>query len=340
MESPETPRFPFVINGYEFRSVLGSGTYSQVYKVFSNKYQSEFAAKVTPIEEDSCPADDQELGALIMLNHPNIIRCYDCFIFDNNMIMILELCEGGNVAEKISNGELKQNLPLCRKYMTDILNALDYCVKMNIAHRDIKPNNIYVDSYGRAKVADFGLSTSVAKHQLTNIKCGSYNYAAPEIFSDEPIDAIKTDIWSLGVTFYEMMVGKLPWGEDTPTNEKKKENISFPHFTSESFRNMILLMLDSDPNARPSLQELQNHRFFSLPLPLIRQKDEKMKNKAQTKVFVPLAMMTSFRNSQLALKMPFKTSDILASPKPKEKVPLMRRKTFMSLNPLKTFDTY
>ena len=261
--SDEQFSFPFDLNGYEFLGCIGRGTYSTCFKVFSRQYQQFFAAKMTEIldddffDENGTPRDP-ELDALLKLDHPNVIKVYKSFRYDIFFFLILELCTEGTLADRLQ-GRVPISMNQIYSYMLDILDALVYCHKQNIAHRDIKPQNIFIDSHDRAKVADFGLSSVLkARHDLVDTACGSPNYAAPEIYGNQAYDPFKADVFALGVTYYQMLVRKLPWPEEITTAGPERPPPTFPRMMGTGMINLIQSMLDLDYNKRPSMEMISN----------------------------------------------------------------------------------
>lgn len=161
---------PLTINNYIFLKRIGHGGSAHCYLVESLKFQTKtyFVAKVIPISETL--SISAENTALIDLNHPNIIRFYDRFKFQNMYIFILEYCEKGSLAEAIIPDvgikstqcdpfdNQPRNLDAFNNYAYQIVDALYFCHSKKWAHRDIKPSNVLIDRYGRMKLADFGLS--------------------------------------------------------------------------------------------------------------------------------------------------------------------------------------
>ena len=257
------------IHGYKFVKYLGSGTYSHVFVVHSERYGQEFCAKVSGIDpsmldDNGYVVYDAELLCLQSLDHPNIIRLYDFFVHADNLVLILERCTGGDLNDVINDrdGIWTQVKILC--LMKNIISALLCCSQHDIAHRDIKPSNIMIDKYGRAKVGDFGLSQYVPKCQLTNVQCGSGNYVAPEVLNSEMHDPYAADIWSLGVTFYQLVFKRLPWNCEVEHSKRIIRDDMFPPGWNPFFVDMIKSMLDMDPKRRPRIEDLVGHPFFQV----------------------------------------------------------------------------
>jgi len=138
-----------------------------------------------------------------------------------------------------------------------IASALLECHQRQIAHQDIKPANVLLDQYGRPKLADFGLSQQFDGQAKTQQRVGSLAYMAPEVLSGGHRDAFRSDVWSLGITFYYMAVGRLPWNAETSFElETIIKSGVYPNPTNcvPSFRAVLRKMLTPEPAQRPPLE--------------------------------------------------------------------------------------
>lgn len=243
--------------GYQLIRFLGHGGFSQVYLCYSIKYQREFAIKRTLKER----VTDYEYKNLSFLNHTNIIRLYEAFEDETYHYLVIDYC---------SNGSLRDKPKLTSEkfvyYARQILEAVYYCHSNQIAHRDIKPENIFLDEYDHVKLADFGMAKTFGKDALSSEKCGTYKYSSPEMFTCHEIDPFKSDIWSLGVTFFFMATGSFPF--ESSTREKlelmiTKGEINFAKFTiNHKIAFLLKKMLQKSAENRPSAKELLDFDIF------------------------------------------------------------------------------
>lgn len=256
-------KVPFQVNNYKFTRVIGRGAFSAAFEVESDKYQTLFCGKATPITQDMLDESgnlcDMELYALFQLDHPNIIRLYNYFVSSGYLFLILELCQNGTLEDLITGIDYDITPSDVHKVAEGILQALKVCHEQRIAHRDIKPQNIFIDSYGRPKLADFGLSSFHALNQLAYTKCGSKAYAPPEMLQNDQFDPFKGDIWSLGVTLYQLATHRFPF----PNGIKSNSILRFPCDMDSKLAKLIAKMMAFDPNVRPSAEELLNEPYFT-----------------------------------------------------------------------------
>ena len=277
--SPKLPRetlslvksLPFQANSYHFVDLIGTGSYAAVIRCHKKNCHIQFAAKIifqhnehdddesTPNSFNVC---NNELKALMTLNHQNIIKLYDSFHHQNHLFMILQLCDKGTMKKKIKNSRgLDQELLI--PYMRQLLNAIAFCHQRKIAHRDVKPDNVFMDLYDRPLLADFGFAITV-NEKLIKSSCGSYPYRSPENLQAIPHCPFKDDIWALGVTFYEMATGTSPWPTNAPEkiqNAIMSGSYYLPDRIPSVAAQIIRRMLVVDPNKRANAQEL-----LSLPM--------------------------------------------------------------------------
>ena len=271
-------------HGYENMRPIGGGGFASVYQITSRQYQEDFVVKLIDIRPDisveasiddsSSPGNSQEplpssfkaeITALINLYHPHVIKIFNHFNSQSLLYIILEFCPGGSLKDVISKiGFIKA--PFIYELCVQIIQALRFCHSQGIAHRDVKPSNILIDKYGRAKLADFGLAQHFNNNSaLINTFNGSIPFLAPEILLMQPYDPMKADVWALGVTFYEMASGKLPFDSSSPEKilSMIQSNSLYtpPHFEPQ-FTAAIKLMLNPNPNRRCSLNDLLRFPIF------------------------------------------------------------------------------
>ena len=208
------------LNGrYKIDSLLGQGGMSAVYKATDPNLRRVVAVKLIhshfSTDNDFIRRFQTEAAAIAAFRHPNIVQVYD---FDNdgeNYYMVLEFIPGETLQEHLD--DLKKSgarMPLNQSVRTilDVCDALEYAHEQGIIHRDVKPANIMLDEQGRAILMDFGLVKilNATSHTATGAIMGTARYMPPEIIRNEMPDE-RSDIYSLGITFYQMLSGELPF---------------------------------------------------------------------------------------------------------------------------------
>ena len=262
--NPETAKMiaalPFTINDYRFDQLIGSGSFSVVFRVYHNRYKRTFAAKATATRDGTEEAFARlaaEDSMLVRLFHPNIIKIYDRFRSHGHLIIILEFCEKGTLKQQV--GSIRLTPDVVKQKMFDFLGALNYIHTMNIAHRDIKASNIFVGEGDHIVLADFGLSIEVQPGEKRTDACGAMPYRPPEMIRDQPYDPIKADVWSAGIVLFYVATGTLPW----PTYSAQavrdailKGEVHIPEFVEPDIAETITAMLRPDENERPTVREI------------------------------------------------------------------------------------
>jgi tRNA A-37 threonylcarbamoyl transferase component Bud32 len=208
----------------EILEFLGQGGMGAVYKARQPKLDRLVAVKVLPPEWGKDPAFAERFGreakALARLNHPHIVAVHDFGESDGLFYLIMEYVDGANLRHVLQEGRLEPREALA--IIPQICEALEYAHEEGIVHRDVKPENILLDSKGRVKIADFGLAKLLGRSRAsftltgTHQVMGTLDYMAPEQRqSPQEVDH-RADIYSLGVVFYEMLTGELPLGRFAP----------------------------------------------------------------------------------------------------------------------------
>ena len=245
------------LHGYEYVKGLGHGGYSTVHLVHSQKYNESFVCKATIRTRDLNAEEHSEIRTLMCLDHPNIIKMYDCWLSDDILFVILEYCSAGSLEHKFRAWDPPTDGQL-HMWVTQLLRATCFCHSQGVVHRDIKTGNVLIDNYGRLKLADFGLSTEWDNGKKLRSRCGSLPYMAPEMFKRAPYDPYKADVWALGVMFYKMATGEYPIDTANIENAIVSEciHIDFEKIKNEKIRELVREMLTVDPNTRKSSCEL------------------------------------------------------------------------------------
>lgn len=267
MQNPDTlsilGRIPFTYNQYTFSQVIGHGNFSIVLLAHDNNFNRDFAAKFIPLKGQS-ETLDAELQILCRLSHSNIIKLYNSFTYSSHLVLIFQYCSLGSLKAILDT--IPMSPVRVHSYIHQILTALKHSHKKHVVHRDIKPANILFDSIEHPLLADFGLSAFFDESQTSNEFYGSIQYRSPEIILKHAHDPFKSDVWSLGVLFYTMAVGKEPW--PTYSYEALKEAIisadySIPLSVDPLLSDLICQMLNPNPDERPNVSSLLDHVAFN-----------------------------------------------------------------------------
>lgn len=201
---------------YEIIEEIGNGGMAVVYKAKCRKLNRVVAIKVLKdefkVDEEFVKKFNRESQAAASLSHPNIVSVYDVGHDDGTYYIVMELVEGINLKDYIIKNP-KMDWRVALKYSMQICSALTHAHRNGIIHRDIKPHNIILSKDGNCKVTDFGIAFVNNMNETRKIDegiLGSVHYISPEhakgVITDE-----RSDIYSLGVTMYEMLTGVLPF---------------------------------------------------------------------------------------------------------------------------------
>ena len=247
--------------GYTLLEAIGKGGFASVFKAKSVKYNEDFVVKRVELTEKVKLYSDEtdgEIRTLLELANPHIIKMYEHFIDDGALYIVLEYCENGSLQDMVKNGPIQ--IDTFWTIAEQILLALQACHSRNIAHRDIKPANILLDKYNRVRLADFGISSHIGdRSEMSDDFQGSMPYMAPEVLTLQTHDPFKADIYSLGITFFYMMTGELPYPSGTKEELYKAIMIGHVHFPMKfdpQVRMLISKMTDNVPANRPSAESV------------------------------------------------------------------------------------
>ncbi|KAG5834893.1 hypothetical protein ANANG_G00266390 [Anguilla anguilla] len=261
--------------GYNVISNIGEGSFSKVKSAYSERHKKNVAVKIINRRKASMNFLEKflprELDILPSLNHRHIVKTYEIFeTAEGKVYMVLELGVHGNLLEFIKNrGALPDHLS--RKLFRQLSLAVKFAHELDIAHRDLKCENLLLDKDFNLKVSDFGFSKRIAyddngKVILSKTFCGSLAYAPPEILQHQPYNPKVYDVWSMGVILYTMAFGTMPFDE---SNLRKMLEIQKEHryqFPSNSVapecKNLIHRMLHPDVQRRIYIATIVEHPWL------------------------------------------------------------------------------
>ena len=260
---------------------LGEGNYGIVVKAKSKLDNLYYAIKRIYKENLNRKHFIRETEILKNLNHENIINFYGFFEEQDSFFLVFEYAQNGSLKDYIkkyrsnfpSNQEIipfKEDFVI--KVFKDILNGLKYLHSNNILHRDIKPDNILLDENMTAKITDFGISAIYLNNNnnikinkanilvMNNTIIGHKDYIPPEMIEGNKYD-FKVDIFSLGLTLFNLMSFNLPFNSIIKNKDEIERNLNeniINQLYSLQLRNLVLMMINENPNKRPNAFEAYN----------------------------------------------------------------------------------
>ena len=251
---------------YTALKFLGKGGFGEAYLIKSNETGILYVIKIMNLQalKEGEQIDTMNEACLLrMIDHPNVIKFKEVFKVVQpipKLNIIMEYANGGDINKILKNqypNHFSENLLI--DWLTQLCSALNYIHSKKIIHRDIKPENIFLNNLGQIKLGDFGISKYLETMKKAHTFAGSSEYLAPEIISEGNY-SFEADIWSLGITFYELMTFSKPFSGNPPgifiRIMKNKVNPITDEFYSKELRNLIFEMLNKNPQKRPKPKDI------------------------------------------------------------------------------------
>lgn len=256
---------------FNIEKLIGRGSYAKVFLVTKKSTGQAYAMKVLKKSEMQNQKDVTRLfnekEIIKKIDHPFIVKLHYTFQTKHKAYFILDLLNGGDLFTHIMKFGKFHEVQV-KFYAAEIVLALEHLHVNKIVYRDLKPQNIIIDSEGHIKLTDFGLSKKDFDQDQQNTICGTMKYIAPETISGKKYNHM-ADWWSLGIIIYRMLTAELPH----PTNVNKKIpyyiiNYKLPidpkRFSKHAY-SLLTKMLERNPEKRlgaKGIDEIKNHKFF------------------------------------------------------------------------------
>nr|XP_051682259.1 serine/threonine-protein kinase MARK2 isoform X10 [Oryctolagus cuniculus] len=255
------------LDGFRFVDVIGRGGFGLV-KLARHLASGKYMAVKILLRDGSpsCPLSAQgEADILRSLRHDNIVRLLEERHAGKHLFLVMELATKGSLQSYVfEQGGLAE--AEARTLFGQALAAVSYCHGQRVAHRDLKLGNLLLDEHMTIKLADFGLSLRLEQGTLVRGFWGTPEYCAPEVFLGEDYDALKADVWSLGVVLFAMLAAALPFhGKDT---DKLRDRVlcgwyALPRAVSPALQDLLSWLLTVNASRRPSAEDARTHWWFS-----------------------------------------------------------------------------
>ncbi|CAF0968300.1 unnamed protein product [Adineta steineri] len=257
------------IGKYFLEKTIGKGNFAVVKLATHCDTHQKVAIKI--IDKSRLdPTDhkklEREIAVMKSLIHPYIIRLYEVMESKNLIYLVTEYAANGELLDLLIR-EKRLSEPKAKEKFHQLVLAVEYIHSKNIVHRDLKAENLLLDSRGNIKVADFGFANIFQPNSKLQTFCGSPPYAAPELYQCLPYSPEKVDVWSLGILLYVFVCGHLPFDSNNLAELRKRVlsgHFRLPFYISSDCSSLISHMLNVDPNQRYTINDIKKHRWFVL----------------------------------------------------------------------------
>jgi len=268
----------YSVDDLEQIQLIGAGASGRVYHVQHKVTKEDFALKMVPMDCTKVVRIQllEELRAMSRLSHPSIVTCYDAFLVEGMLHILLEFFDCGSLTDLMKvSGPVPERV--IASFSRQILEGISFCHKQHYIHRDLKPSNFLINSKGQVKIADFGTSSRLQGNtSAASTWVGTVTYMSPERISGTEY-TYESDIWSFGLTVFEIAVSHYPyppadidgrggqlgfWDLLDLIVQKPSPSLSEESFSKE-FCDFIAKCLEKDAKKRYRADQLLTHPFLA-----------------------------------------------------------------------------
>ena len=268
---------PKTLGDYIIKKTIGKGTFSKVklgiHKETKQKVAIKILEKSAIVEKDDLERIIREMTILNQIDHINVIKVYDIYESEDNYLIIMEYCEGGELFNYIVKNQ-KLSEEETAFFFYQIINGVEYLHSKNIVHRDLKPENLLLCEGNILKIIDFGLSNFYNGNYLST-PCGSPCYASPEMVSGNKYNGFNIDIWAIGIILFAMLCGYLPFEDDDNDVLFQKIlecKLHYPSHLSPLAKDIMKKILVTNPEKRIKIPQIKKHKFYLMGKKLYNKK--------------------------------------------------------------------
>lgn len=253
---------------YSYVKVIGKGAFGiatlGIHKLTGKNVAIKTIKKSYIIDEYTRKKVFQEIFILKKIRHWNVIRLLEVFETKKHILLVMEYASGGDLLHFVRNvGKLPEYDT--KHIFRQVLYGLAHCHWRSVMHRDIKLDNILLDSKSNIKICDFGIAKIIGRGVKVREQCGTPAYLAPEIMNEEGYEAFYPDFWGLGVLLYAMLYGWVPFKANNMDDLHKliqKGQLSFPDYATPEAEQLIRGLIVVDPKKRLSIPEILNSAWL------------------------------------------------------------------------------
>eukprot|EP00760_Papus_ankaliazontas_P024038 PhM_4_TR2114/c2_g2_i3/m.57598 len=282
-----------MLNEYVVVQSIGEGAFAKVKLVMHEKTERPFAMKImnkTRLSKrvrgkgNELEYAMREIEIMTHLHHPNLVRLHEVMNSEDceKLYLILEYIPNGPVCstprEVYDSPECPYDasemraLPVLRKYIVGMLDALCYLHNKQVQHRDIKPENVLLDEHDECRLADFGVSSVLDKEgDLVATRDGTPLFFAPEMLAGDPYHGKPCDVWALGITCYILAFNRIPFPTTTIATLMRaidERDVCCPPCAPQLLGDLLYRMMCKEPSMRITAYEARRHPFLTERVPL------------------------------------------------------------------------
>ncbi|CAO3591660.1 unnamed protein product [Absidia cylindrospora] len=264
-------RHKLSLNNFHLEKTVGTGSFGRVHlaqgRTTGRFYAIKALRKQELVDRRQVEHANNERVILRSVDHPFVVKLWDTFQDDTHVFFVMDYAPGGELF-RILRKNKSFSESTARFYAAEVLLAIEYLHHLDIAYRDIKPENILLDAQGHIKLADFGFSKKVT--DLTWTVCGTPDYLAPEIIRSQGYTKA-VDWWSFGILIYEMVMGEAPFQAENPVDKYQMIldcNVTYlPNRMSDDLVDLLQHLLNVKPterfgNLKDGADDIKRHSWF------------------------------------------------------------------------------